>query len=152
MFIAAYRRGKKAVFCLLTIAFLASFAVLAAMPQIVVCYRADGRLAVEFSGPEGVCMCEECEHCLERLAESRIAGPAAGPSLEACHCRHEPVLIEASRSSIRRDDGGPKIGAGTFSALVPPGPNGSGGTAGRPASSGVSPPSNQAPGSALLRC
>ncbi len=122
------------------------------MPQIVLCHRADGRLAVEFAGPASACMCEECEHCLERLAELGLAESATGPSLEDCHCRHERVLTEASRSAFRRDDGEPKIGSGAFSALPAPGLSGCGGLAGRPDAAGVSPPSNPAFDTPHLRC
>jgi hypothetical protein len=80
-----------------------AFAVLAALPQIVFCHRAGGNVAVEFAGPSGICMCEECEHCLERLAEARAGARPRGASLEACHCRHDLILLEAARSCFLRD-------------------------------------------------
>jgi hypothetical protein len=152
MSIETQRRGSRAPFGVLAVLLYTVFIVLTAMPQIVLCHRADGRLAVEFAGPASACMCEECEHCLERLAEHAPPQPAAGASLENCHCRHEPVLTKASRSAFRRDDGEPKIGSGAFSPLPASGLSGRGGLAGRPESAGVSPPSNPVLDTPHLRC
>ncbi len=153
MSIETRRRGSRAPLCVLAVLFHVVFVILTAMPQIVLCHRPDGRLAVEFSGPASACLCEECEHCLERQAEPGVAASAAEPSLENCHCRHEPVLTKASRSAFRRDDGEPKIGSGIFSALPTPALSGRGGLdGGRTDAADASPPANPAFDTPHLRC
>lgn len=148
----ARRNGGRAAVGLLAVALHLSFAVLAAMPQVVFCHRADGCVAVEFSGPAGVCLCAECEHCLERLVKDRHAETLSGASLEACHCHHEPVRVEAAALSLRRDNTGSKLGAGFFSPLPSPGLPGRGSAESRPTSSDASPPANRSSGSLSLRC
>lgn len=80
------------------------FVVVAALPGIVFCHRPGGRVAVEFAGPGGVCLCDECEHCLKHLTEAAAVGRQNGPVVDACHCSHEAFLNQADRAAFKRDE------------------------------------------------
>jgi hypothetical protein len=148
---ACSRRSRTAVFVLAVLLHM-GFAVLAALPQIVFCHRTDGRVAVEFAGPAGVCTCEECEHCQARLAEAGAGAQPRGVSLEACHCRHDLILLEAARSCFLRDKAKQSLTPDCIFASAPailPDPLRAGPAAS--ADAALSPP--VLPGtSALLRC
>ena len=119
MFNAARSRAPRTAFCVLAVMLHVVFAILAALPQVVFCHRAGGSVAVEFAGPSGVCLCDECEHCMERLAEARAGTLPGVVSLEACHCRHELILLEAARSCFLRDKAKSGIAPDFVSAASP---------------------------------
>jgi hypothetical protein len=89
------------------------------MPPIVVCHRPGGSIAVEFSGPSGVCTCRECEECQARLAAVRAGQHPAQETLESCHCNHEPALTGTAGSSFRRDDRSGSLLAALVSVPLP---------------------------------
>lgn len=80
------------------------FIAAASLPGIVICHRAEGVAAVEIAGQGVSCSCQECEHCLERLAQTWSGHRPDRAVLEACHCSHEPILDASERSVLRRDD------------------------------------------------
>lgn len=91
--------------CLSAVAFHLLFAVAAALPDVVLCHRPGGEIALEFSGPAGICLCQECDHCLARLSKEAAGHLAGNPVLDACHCAHESFLNRAEREILKRDDG-----------------------------------------------
>ncbi|MCX6566797.1 MAG: hypothetical protein NTW38_10345 [Candidatus Aminicenantes bacterium] len=97
-------RPARRLICVSAAVIHLGFVVAAALPGIVFCHRPGGRVAVEFSGPGGSCLCDECEHCLKHLAEAAAAGRQNGPVIDACHCAHEPFLNQADRFAFRRDE------------------------------------------------
>lgn len=108
MSIGNKNRASRAVLGSLAVVLHMAFAVLAVVPPVVICHRADGGTAIELSGPWAACSCTECEHCLARLNETG-AEAFSGASLAPCHCNHVPIRLAAARSSLRRDDGAPDL-------------------------------------------
>jgi len=96
---------RRIVFCLAAVVLQFLFSAAAALPGIVFCHRPGGRIAAEFSGPSGACLCDECEHCLEHLAAAASGVFPNGPVIDACHCVHEPFLSQAARAVLKRDEG-----------------------------------------------
>gem|GEM_PF-2241316 len=112
-------RVRQAILCVPAVVLYLGFVVAEALPGIVFCHRSGGRVAVEIAGPTGACSCDECEHCRERLAKGRPGARSDGPVLEPCHCTHEPILIAADRSALRRDDSFPTPGKARAGSLSP---------------------------------
>jgi hypothetical protein len=77
------------------------FSVRAALPQVVICHRADGGSAVEFDA-DGGCLCDECEHCRARRSAPHVE--PAGPGWEPCHCRHEAFSADDGGATLRLPD------------------------------------------------
>jgi len=96
---------KRSVFCLSAVALHLLFSVAAALPGVVSCHRPGGQVVIEFAGPDGTCLCAECEHCLEHLARAAAGHASSGPVLDACHCSHEPCANPARRAVLKRGDG-----------------------------------------------
>ena len=81
------------------------FVASSSLPGFVICHRPDGHAAVEIAGPDAPCSCCECEHRLERLAETQAGRRAEGAVLEVGCCPHEPILAATEGSALRCDDG-----------------------------------------------
>ncbi len=120
MSIGNRRRAPGAAAAALAALLQVAFALLAVAPPVVLCHRAGGGTALEVSGPLGSCGCSECEHCRARQIEP--ASEARDASVAPCHCDHEPLRIEASRASIRRDDGPRDLPPSLSAAALPAGP------------------------------
>ncbi len=144
------RAPRPAVGALLVLLHVA-FAVLAVMPPVVLCHRADGGTVIELSGPWSACSCAECEHCLARQREAGT-GAAAHASVAPCHCNHEPIRVEAARSSFRRDDGARDLHPFLASASLPSGPAASLRSMPSTVPAFAGPPLPRPSGAVLLRC
>jgi hypothetical protein len=95
----------RGLFCVSAAAFYLIFTAAAALPGVVLCHRPGGQVAVEISGPAGVCLCQECDHCRERLANDALGHSHREPALEACHCTHQPILSKTGTEALLRDEG-----------------------------------------------
>jgi len=106
--------GATLVFCQLL------FVLAAAFPGVLLCHRTDGRTVLEAATPFG-CVCEECEHCLERRLHPD-AERAARTVFEACHCQHDRLLFEPGFSSnlVSKREG--VFPPASFAAAELPGP------------------------------
>lgn len=92
-------------FCVSAVVLHFLFTVVAALPGVVFCHRPGGRIAVEFAGPAGACLCDECEHCRKHLAGRASGGLRNGVVIDACRCAHEPFLNQVEGIAVKRDGG-----------------------------------------------
>jgi hypothetical protein len=145
------KRAPRAVGGALAVLLHVAFAVMAVAPPVALCHRADGGTAIELAGPWAVCSCAECEHCLARMSEP---GAPASPetSVAPCHCNHEPIRVEAARSSFRRDDGARDLHPFLASASLPSGPAASLRSMPSTVPAFAGPPLPRPSGAVLLRC
>lgn len=95
---------RRAGVCVTFILFHLLFSVRSALPGLVFCHRADGRVVMEFEGLGARCSCTECDHCLEARAGTVSTADTRTPAIHACHCQHELFYSEIGRSFVRLTD------------------------------------------------